>query len=977
MTRSDPIPDDPLLLLRESAWLNRLARGLCGDRHLAEDLSQEAMLAAWRSRGRVLGPLRPWLAGVVRRLASNRRRAQARRRRRELAAAPAASASAPAADEVVARANLHESVVHAVLELDEPYRTAVLLRYFDDLSCREIAARLGLPIETVRTRVKRGVVLLRARLDRRHGARAAWLGPLSAIAELGARPAAAAGAGATTLAGMVVLMNVKLIVSLVLLAAVGLVVAWSLDPGEPDPPAGDGIAAAPPPADAPVDTAGAPTRPPGAGAEPAAGRRVLAGGATTGAVTGRLMLARDGRPAAGVEVVLVAAEDAWRGQIGTAGHELVAADGPPLARGTSDADGSYRLELGSTAPFHRLARGEGLFTAVSTEASVEPGQELDLGTTFLHDAVDLHGRVRDTLGQPVAELALDLFWRGELDAGERWATGRGPWLSAVTRADGTFRLDAPARAGEYWIRSGDETIQLTRDSYRVTALEPFLEIVADRDLGMIRGVVVDREGQPVAGLVVSTASGWCTANTDASGRFELLRRRAARATVGLQVWRERFRRSELLLETGPEYSWGTEDVRLVLAPATDIALQVVQAPGMTPVEVFDLDMQREGAKAWVPGGVSHGSGPSGARHEGGVIELAGLVPGRYRVAVVGEEFTAIVPFEVFEGHPPTDRLVLPARRTLGLEVVDADGRAVPRARCDLFSPPSAPSPWSTLPLRPARTSEQAGGTTALPWPSAYARTAGGVTGRDGRLVLAMPAAGGMLLRVVAEGFAPRLVPVGEPGSDDTLRVVLTSGAILRGRLQQAEFAREQYGAYLCLWSVSDPRVVFPEASPMADERTARVRRDGTFELREVPPGDWEICLGYLMAGRTGARVYQRIPVGNVTGLRDGEEHELTLDCGPAVPVEVTGRAYLRGEPAVHARLDFNGEAGAGSATWGALDCDADGRFAGELAPGVYDVEASVLDLTTGEAIECTGSGRAVVVAGRPTVLAIELVPAPR
>ena len=138
----------------------------------------------------------------------------------------------PATDEVVARANMHQSVVRAVMELDEPYRTAVLLRYFDDLSCREIAERLEVPIETVRTRVKRGVLMLRTRLDEQHGERSAWLGPLSAMAELSTT---SVGVGAATLAWMVLIMNAKFLVSMLVVVAVGLVALWSADLGAADP----------------------------------------------------------------------------------------------------------------------------------------------------------------------------------------------------------------------------------------------------------------------------------------------------------------------------------------------------------------------------------------------------------------------------------------------------------------------------------------------------------------------------------------------------------------------------------------------------------------------------------------------------------------------------------------------------------------------------------------------------------------------
>ena len=71
-----------------------------------------------------------------------------------------------------------------VIELVEPYRSTILLRFFEGLSAAEIAHREGVPPGTVRWRLKRGLDQLRAELDRSHaGSRQAWqlaLAPLGA-----------------------------------------------------------------------------------------------------------------------------------------------------------------------------------------------------------------------------------------------------------------------------------------------------------------------------------------------------------------------------------------------------------------------------------------------------------------------------------------------------------------------------------------------------------------------------------------------------------------------------------------------------------------------------------------------------------------------------------------------------------------------------------------------------------------------------
>src|SRR5262249_12998826 len=77
----------------------------------------------------------------------------------------------PATDEIVARATLQNEVSTALLALDEPYRTALLLRFFDDPKPGAIARRLGCPVEGVRTRVKRGLEAMRERLVARRAHR--------------------------------------------------------------------------------------------------------------------------------------------------------------------------------------------------------------------------------------------------------------------------------------------------------------------------------------------------------------------------------------------------------------------------------------------------------------------------------------------------------------------------------------------------------------------------------------------------------------------------------------------------------------------------------------------------------------------------------------------------------------------------------------------------------------------------------------
>jgi len=157
--------DYPQRLLEHGEFVRALARSLVRDRHRADDVAQETFRIALERPPRHARNLRGWLARVTRRAAALGHRRDVRRRRREVAAArPEAGGGAATAD-AVARLDWEQRLVRAVRELDEPYRTTVVLRYFEQSTPAEIARRTGVPRKTVYTRLQRGLERLRARLD--------------------------------------------------------------------------------------------------------------------------------------------------------------------------------------------------------------------------------------------------------------------------------------------------------------------------------------------------------------------------------------------------------------------------------------------------------------------------------------------------------------------------------------------------------------------------------------------------------------------------------------------------------------------------------------------------------------------------------------------------------------------------------------------------------------------------------------------
>jgi RNA polymerase sigma factor (sigma-70 family) len=153
---------DPAALLAHVDWVRELAASLVAEPADADDVAQRAWLEALERPPPRASRLRHWLALVTRNAARKLGRA---RRTRELHESKApVPGVAPSTAELVERAELQRRVVGELLALAEPQRGTLLRRFFEGLDAAEIARRDGLPEETVRTRIKRGLAQLRQRL---------------------------------------------------------------------------------------------------------------------------------------------------------------------------------------------------------------------------------------------------------------------------------------------------------------------------------------------------------------------------------------------------------------------------------------------------------------------------------------------------------------------------------------------------------------------------------------------------------------------------------------------------------------------------------------------------------------------------------------------------------------------------------------------------------------------------------------------
>ena len=170
----EPVTDDDLILMyrqgdadafdtlfdRHHGSVYNFARAMLGPGGGAEDVLQETFLSVARTAGRYAprGRFRAWLMRIVRNRCLNR--IDSRRRRRAVLAESGLDVVEPACDEPTpprrAEADERTAIVRAaVAELPDRQREAISLYAFEQMTYREIAEVLNMPINTVKTLIHR------------------------------------------------------------------------------------------------------------------------------------------------------------------------------------------------------------------------------------------------------------------------------------------------------------------------------------------------------------------------------------------------------------------------------------------------------------------------------------------------------------------------------------------------------------------------------------------------------------------------------------------------------------------------------------------------------------------------------------------------------------------------------------------------------------------------------------------------------
>ena len=164
-----------------SAKVYRLAFRLTGNRHDAEDLTQDVFVRVFRSLHRFQpGTFEGWLHRITTNLFLDGARRRQKIRFDGLAdgSAERLPSAWPTPSEALADADLDHDVAAALAALPPEFRAAVVLCDIEGLSYEEISEVLDVKIGTVRSRIHRGRAQLRAALDHRRpsGLRHRYLG---------------------------------------------------------------------------------------------------------------------------------------------------------------------------------------------------------------------------------------------------------------------------------------------------------------------------------------------------------------------------------------------------------------------------------------------------------------------------------------------------------------------------------------------------------------------------------------------------------------------------------------------------------------------------------------------------------------------------------------------------------------------------------------------------------------------------------
>ena len=917
---------DPERLLSHRGFVRALVRRLLDDEHQVDDVEQQTWMAAMRAGPRDAGKLRGWLGAVARNFARRHVRDEQLRRARE----PDGDRPPPerTAHEFLEQEERRREVVAAVMRLAEPYRTVVLLRWFKELPPKEIAKQLGVPVETVKTQLRRGHDRLRVDLDARHGGeRRAWVVWLAPLAW--PESAAAGTAIGATLTGVVTMKAMAWVTTgvLVVAATVVYLAGDRNDDEASSPPAVaervDAIPEAPSVEPTVERTAReslesranvAPETTPDADGAEAGGTLALSG----------VVITPLGEPVAGAHVTIRRREWAEFSSLDLASSR----DERVLLEGETDERGSFRFPLVPGLPVDVAVEAAGY--PIEVLASRHAGESL---TIRLREGARLFGtvtRARD--GLPVE----GVYVRG-------WGYAGGAELfDGHTDERGRYSFDSIAPAQ---MHVEFRPVREKSPGWMKVHLEPGesrqLDVVLEDGI-RVHGRVTDATtGAPIAGAELS--HGWTfrrMVTTDADGRFEMPGFGAS-GVYDIHVRADGYGRTETA-DMDLDDLHEELELDFALMPGRRVLGRVVDGAGRPVIDAYVAavsnlyDESDRGNALWSQG--TQRSDWRSTRTAGdGTFAIGSLRPDtRHALLVRADGYgVAVVDFPADEhelGVIDVGDVRLASPIVLAGRVRDQHGQPVPRAHVELTGDPA--------------------GRFALsgrdePWFTGYVDERSTVADDSGRFLFRAVAPGRYELHPERgrEETGPAVVVVLEEGSGRRdVDLEIQRGLAISGRVE-GPFGDDVNQVVV---SVTGP------GGEMAGMRV--VRPDGTFVVKGLDPGTYSLV----------ARPLKGVDAAGGRSLRASEP--AVVDAGSSDVLlrlreasVIAGRVVDRNGEGV-ARAIVTARDASGQKVGGTFTSDL-GRFEIDVAPaGRFTVEVQLTRQTTdpGKAFE--------VIDGPPTTI---------
>jgi RNA polymerase sigma-70 factor (ECF subfamily) len=160
------------LVVEQQALVYNVCYRMLGQAQAAEDAAQDAFVSAWRNIGTLRGEaFRPWVLRIAANLCRDELRRRGRRPSSSLdlaleAGVPEPPDDDPLPEDAAINAELRAGLDAALAALPDDQRTAIVLCDVEGLDYAEIAAVMKTSLGTVKSRIARGRLRLRAALLR-------------------------------------------------------------------------------------------------------------------------------------------------------------------------------------------------------------------------------------------------------------------------------------------------------------------------------------------------------------------------------------------------------------------------------------------------------------------------------------------------------------------------------------------------------------------------------------------------------------------------------------------------------------------------------------------------------------------------------------------------------------------------------------------------------------------------------------------